>query len=342
MQRTTMSSASSPLRVAVLAVTALLVGLLGATVAAHPAEAFVRPSDESVIQRILADTNAIRAANNLGPLKRNTAIDTVARNWSGQQAAAGSMTHNPSFSTQIPSGWTRAGENVAFGQDPTATASDGYISVVSAWKNSPGHLANILGDYTDIGIGIAYGSNGYPYYTQNFGKYGQSLPPATPADGVSAAGSTPIYRFWSPQNQTHFYTASAQERDVIISSYPARIWTYEGIAYRAFATQAAGTVPLYRFYSPRLGGHFFTASAQERDVIISSYPPSTWTYEGIAYYVYPAGSTAANTTPVYRFWSPKNQHHFYTSNPQERDVIISSYPAYIWTYECQVFSVPTS
>ena len=63
----------------------------------------------------------------------------------------------------MPRGWTRAAENVAYGYNVT--------SVVDAWMNSPGHRANILGDFTHIGVGVAKGSDGQLYYVQNFGKY---------------------------------------------------------------------------------------------------------------------------------------------------------------------------
>jgi len=52
-------------------------------------------------------------------------------------------------------------ENVAAGQ-PTAQ------SVMTAWLNSSGHKANIEGNYTHIGIGVAKDQNGSKYYTQIF------------------------------------------------------------------------------------------------------------------------------------------------------------------------------
>ncbi len=160
-----------------------------------------------------------------------------------------------------------------------------------------------------------------------------SAPPGAP-------GSVAIYRFWSPANSTHFFTASAAEKDAILRTYPATTWTYEGVAFRAFPTQVAGTVPLFRFWSPRLSGHFFTADSGEKDSIIANYPPSTWTFEGTAFFVYPADSAAAATTAVSRFWSPTSQHHFYTASVAERDGIIAAYPQRIWTYEGDTFRVP--
>ncbi len=36
---------------------------------------------------------------------------------------------------------------------------------------------------------------------------------------------------------------------------------------------------------------------------------------------------------VYRFWSPLNRQHFYTTSVQERDKLIKNYPLIAWTYE---------
>lgn len=89
-----------------------------------------------------------------------------------------------------------------------------------------------------------------------------------------------------------------------------------------------------------LSGHFFTTNESEKNQIIAKYPPSVWTYEDIAFYVYPTSSTVPNTMTVARFWSPTNQHHFYTANASEREVVKRSYPTSIWTYEGDNFRVP--
>ncbi len=44
---------------------------------------------------------------------------------------------------------------------------------------------------------------------------------------------TPVYRFWSGINHTHFYTTSEREKNKLIDNYAA-VYTYEGIAYYAY------------------------------------------------------------------------------------------------------------
>jgi putative cell wall-binding protein len=156
--------------------------LLGAVLTPLSAQASTSVSD--AVARILSDTNALRIAGGLAPLVGSTAMDTVAQNWSAQMSATG-FKHNPDLLTQIPPGWTDAGENIATGFS--------YTTVVEAWHQSPAHYANIMGDYNAIGIGY-YESNGTTYFTQDFGKYSTVPSPKAPtaqAIGPSTA-PTPI------------------------------------------------------------------------------------------------------------------------------------------------------
>ncbi len=114
-------------------------------------------------QRILQQTNEFRAQNGLRPLALMPRLNSIAQGWSERMATTGDFRHNPTFTASYPSGWSSAGENIAAGQSPD--------DVVRSWINSPGHRANLLGDYNSIGIGYALGGPYGRYYTQNFAKY---------------------------------------------------------------------------------------------------------------------------------------------------------------------------
>ena len=61
-------------------------------------------------------------------------------------------------------GAVKVNENVAYNYSTPA-------SVLNAWLNSPGHKANIEGDFTNFGISIRTNpDNGKPYYTNIFIK----------------------------------------------------------------------------------------------------------------------------------------------------------------------------
>ncbi|WP_231579230.1 hypothetical protein [Microbacterium oxydans] len=162
------------------------------------------------------------------------------------------------------------------------------------------------------------------------------MPGAVPLEASSA--TVPVYRFWSPTFQGHFYTADAVERDKIIAQW-GRDWTYEGQRYSAHSTQVAGSVPLYRFWSDRYKGHFFTAEEGEKNLVIEKWS-DTWSFEGVAYYVFPPNSSIPDTSPVFRFWGAGVSHHFYTASNAERDNVISRWPN-TWSYESERFRVPS-
>ena len=146
----------------------------------------------------------------------------------------------------------------------------------------------------------------------------------------------PVYRFYSEQVKTHFYTIWEAEKDYIIAAYPEDVWRYEGIAWYAYPPDVqhpSATKPVYRFYSEQVKVHFYTISEAEKDYIIAVYPESIWRFEGVGWYAYAPGDQPAGATPVYRFYSEMVKRHFYTVSEQERDYIIATYPENIWRYE---------
>ena len=142
----------------------------------------------------------------------------------------------------------------------------------------------------------------------------------------------PVYRFYSPVSQTHFWTISEEEKDYIIANYSS-VMSYEGIAWYAYdpSLYPADTLPVYRFYSPTSGSHFYTMSEEEKDYIIANYS-AVFSYEGIAWYAYETSNHPEDTLPVYRFYSPLNGSHFYTISEEEKDYIIANYSA-VFSYE---------
>ena len=151
---------------------------------------------------------------------------------------------------------------------------------------------------------------------------------------VSGAGNPSrltIYRFWSPFLNTHFYTASEDEKDKLEQDY-AGIWTYEGEAYHALPDDdEAGSAPVYRFWSNSLGIHFYTMDEDERDSLINKYP-DVWDFEGIAWYAFPKGEQPDDAVPVYSFWADSLSDRFYTIDETEKNKLVKQFPD-VWTYE---------
>lgn len=89
----------------------------------------------------------------------------------------------------------RVGENIAWGTG----SYDSVRSIFRAWIHSPEHRANILGHYTQIGVGLRVGDlngdQGVHVWTQHFGSHcGPAPRPAAPHHvGLSPASPvTPV------------------------------------------------------------------------------------------------------------------------------------------------------
>lgn len=133
---------------------------------------------------LLAATNAARAANGKAALNLNSKLNNSA------QAKGNDMINNDYWAHVSPTGtqpwywfhqagysFTKAGENLAYGFDNSQQIND-------AWMNSSGHRANVLGDYKDVGFGIASGSNyqggEYTVVVAHYGKpYVAAVPKTT-------------------------------------------------------------------------------------------------------------------------------------------------------------------
>jgi hypothetical protein len=196
-----------------------------------------------------------------------------------------------------------------------AAADSGYALAVdpSGYLYAAGQSESA--DWTSGGFDTAYAGSGDAFLVK-----------------ISFGRLVPVYRFWSPANQRHFYTISEAERDKLINNYPDEIWTYEGPAYRAFADSTQpGVAPVYRFWSDSLRAHFYTIKEAEKDKLIANFS-AVWAFEGVAFYGYAAGSPAPGAFPVYRFWSDSLRTHFYTISEAEKSKLIAKYSA-VWTFE---------
>jgi uncharacterized protein YkwD len=72
--------------------------------------------------------------------------------------------------------WTRIAENIAYtpwfenvtGCGDTRSAESIAECVVEGWKNSPGHFANMIGDFKELGVGVVFTKDSVAYFTQVF------------------------------------------------------------------------------------------------------------------------------------------------------------------------------
>ena len=149
---------------------ALLAASVGATLALTAPASAATSSHTTVENQVSTLINTQRTKHGCGALHTDAKLRTVARAHSAEMVVRNYFGHNSysgaPFNTRIaPTGYTRGyAENIAWGQRHAA-------DVVNGWMSSPGHRANILNcTYNHVGVGLAYKSNGTPYWTQDFGR----------------------------------------------------------------------------------------------------------------------------------------------------------------------------
>uniref|UniRef100_UPI00272C932E CAP domain-containing protein n=1 Tax=Microcella sp. TaxID=1913979 RepID=UPI00272C932E len=208
----TITGADAPrTRPVVLVALALLVGLLGSLISAPQA---ARADESGVIFSLL---NQARNGEGRSSLERMAALDAVALEWAKAMAASGTLSHNQSLSSQIPGGWSFIGENVARGYPSGSAMHEG-------WWNSSGHRANMLGDFTDVGIAFL-SAGGSTWGVQVFARYGASLPPYSapaPAPAQPAPAPAPAQPAPAPAQPAPAAAASPDPQPSVIDPEPSR------------------------------------------------------------------------------------------------------------------------
>ena len=116
--------------------------------------------------------NTERAKMGKNSFAINSYLSTAASLHSKDMAEQGYFSHTSvdgrTFDQRIiAAGYTEyasLGENIAY-----AYGAPDAARVYGMWKNSTGHYANMMGDFSDAGLGV-YSKNGYTYYTLDLGK----------------------------------------------------------------------------------------------------------------------------------------------------------------------------
>jgi uncharacterized protein YkwD len=139
--------------------------------------------NKEIAQKILEKTNEIRKSQGKLSLVQNDEMDALATLHSENMVTYDFFDHvdhegkTPAKRADALSySWTSIAENI--GQVPwfenvsgcSDTRSAEAISscVVAGWENSPGHYTNMIGDYAELGVGIAFTKDSLAFFTQVF------------------------------------------------------------------------------------------------------------------------------------------------------------------------------
>jgi uncharacterized protein YkwD len=138
--------------------------------------------DTAIGQEVAVQLNQQRAANGLAPLALSPTLTAAAQWKSLHMAYYGYFDHSdpaPPVARTAGQRMSDCGYPSAYNGEDIAEGFDTASSVMTAWMNSPGHRANILGPFVVMGIGAGIDARGQYYWTVDFG-------------GVADAGTVPV------------------------------------------------------------------------------------------------------------------------------------------------------
>ncbi|HEX3424936.1 MAG TPA: CAP domain-containing protein [Acidimicrobiales bacterium] len=142
------------------------------------------PARADNISVLLADVNALRLLHGLSPLNTDPTLTNYAQNWSNQMAATQQLAHDPNLNAELGGAYSNFGQNVAFASTITI--------IFNNLVNSAPHLAIMLTDFNEIGIGVAFGG-GLLWVTEDFGLKG-TTPQTTAAAPPTTSAPVPTSR----------------------------------------------------------------------------------------------------------------------------------------------------
>ena len=147
---------------------------------------------------------------------------------------------------------------------------------------------------TLLDIGLAQGATTTPlyrywkgsvsdhFYTTNPAEIGTTSPGQVGKYGYKSEGiqciiykyhvlgSVPLYRYWKPSANDHFYTTNADE---IGTTTPGQTGKHgyksEGVAGFCMRHQYSNTVPLYRYWKGSVSDHLYTTNVHEIGTVTS-------------------------------------------------------------------------
>lgn len=129
---------------------------------------------EDAKNSLIQSHNEIRYNHNLNLLSANKSLNKAAQKHAEYMANENQLSHYGRYYSKVSDrvqadGYRFRGvaENIAAGQES-------INEVMDDWMKSMGHRKNILGNYVDIGIGIAESSSGRIYWCVVFGRPLQS------------------------------------------------------------------------------------------------------------------------------------------------------------------------
>ena len=144
-----------------------MVWLVGLT-AFFSLNSFVADDQTGLVKDVFTETNQFRKSQGLVLLIMQEDLNLIAQKHSEDMASGRVAFGHDGFDHRYVLAGNKITDMHGFAENVALGPVTGK-EVVTMWKNSSGHRANMMGQYRFIGIGIAKDKDGSIYYTQVFG-----------------------------------------------------------------------------------------------------------------------------------------------------------------------------
>ena len=129
-----------------------------------------RPVQPLNPQSALAEINAFRAKNGLGPVVLDERLSRAAAMQSEDQAGRRSMGHYGSDGSTPKARAARAGYRAKTASENVASGQKSFSDALHFWEGSSGHRANLLrANVSAVGVAMAQAEGGRAYWTLMLG-----------------------------------------------------------------------------------------------------------------------------------------------------------------------------
>jgi uncharacterized protein YkwD len=146
-----------------------IIWILALTVSLITTENAMSAQNDRLAEDILIYINQFRVRHGLPKLQMNPLLTQEAEQHSADMAQHRVAFGHDGFEQRI----AHLKKNIQTAQGGAENVAYNYKTaqiVAEGWIKSPGHRRNILGHYTQTGIGIVRDAQGRPYFTQLFLK----------------------------------------------------------------------------------------------------------------------------------------------------------------------------
>lgn len=147
------------------------------------------------------------------------------------------------------------------------------------------------------------------------GRFAQVVSDTMSDSGPDSQPGDSVSRLYNSTQGQYLLSSNQSEIDLLTGNN----WRDEGVVCNP---PVDSTADVFRFYVSSGGRHFYTASEDERDIILGDQGTfSGWQYEGVAFSAYSIGDYPQDAVAIVRYFNLETGSHLYSSSAVEQSLL---------------------